>query len=163
MYTGDGVKRQEANPGLPWSVLSLLSSWICLQLEEHRDMQMKEVSVCFGEVVMLVISFPAERFHNRTSLSYCWFASTWQGGHVGGQCNNFFSSVTCKWRLVLSGEKCFCSCSPIWPPWLHVQISNRSKWRYEIYAWRMTSKWAVGSPKCPNFCARYRVYFSLYF
>ena len=28
---------------------------------------MKEVSVCFGEAVVLVISFPAERFHNRTS------------------------------------------------------------------------------------------------
>ena len=29
---------------------------------------MKEVSVCFGEAVMLVISFPAERFHNSTSF-----------------------------------------------------------------------------------------------
>ena len=29
---------------------------------------MKEVSVCFGEAVMFVISFPAEQFLNRTSF-----------------------------------------------------------------------------------------------
>ena len=29
---------------------------------------MKEVSVCFGEAVTLVISFPAEQFLNRTSF-----------------------------------------------------------------------------------------------
>ena len=29
---------------------------------------MKEVSVCFGEAVMLVISFPAEQLLNRTSF-----------------------------------------------------------------------------------------------
>ena len=32
--------------------------------------------------------------------------------------------------LVPSREKCFCSCSPTWTPWRHVQTSNR-----RIFAW----------------------------
>ena len=44
---------------------------------------------------------------------YSWFATTWHGGHVAGQYNK-----------VPSGERCFWSSLPTWPPWRHVKTSN---------------------------------------
>ena len=73
---------------------------------------MKEVSVCFGEAVMLVISFPAEQFLNRTSF-ILGLQPRDKAAMLVVNAIIFFSSVTCKWRLVLRGEKCFCSCSPV--------------------------------------------------
>ena len=56
---------------------------------------------------------------------YAWFAVTWQGGHVGGQYNKqCFEEFTWIWFLVPSGDKQFCSWSPTWPLWRHVQTSN---------------------------------------
>ena len=41
---------------------------------------------------------------------YSWSATTWQGGHVGGQYNRIvLEEFTWKWSLVSSGEKCFCN------------------------------------------------------
>ena len=54
-----------------------------------------------------------------------WFATTWQGGHVGGRYNRIFlEQFTWKWSLVPRGEKCFCSLPTTWPSWRTVQTSN---------------------------------------
>ena len=59
---------------------------------------------------------------------YAWHVVTWQGGHVGGQYNKqCFEEFTWKRLLVPRGDiKQFCSWSPTWPLWRHVQISNAS-------------------------------------
>ena len=63
---------------------------------------------------------------DRTSLvkvnnTYSWFATTRQGGHVGFDTIEF----TWKYSLVPRGERCFCSWPPTWPPWRHVQTSDK--------------------------------------
>ena len=48
-------------------------------------------------------------------LSYSWFATMWQGGHIEGQYNRIFSR-----RIYMREERTW----PTWPPWRHVQTSN---------------------------------------
>ena len=63
----------------------------------------------------------------RESWLYSWFATTWQGGHVGGQYNIIFSweiYAEIEFSSLPRGEKCFCSWPPTWPPWRHVQASK---------------------------------------
>ena len=63
----------------------------------------------------------------RDSWLYSWFATTWQGGHVGGQYNRNFSRkiyVEIEFSCRPRGEQCFCSWPPTWPPWRNVQASN---------------------------------------
>ena len=56
---------------------------------------------------------------------YAWFAVTWQGSHVGGQYNKqCFEELIWIWFLVPSGDKQFCSWSPTWLLWRHVQTNN---------------------------------------
>ena len=60
---------------------------------------------------------------------YAWFVVTRQGDLVGGQYNKqCFEEFTWKRLLVPRGDiKQFCSWSPTWPLWRHVQISNASR------------------------------------
>ena len=37
----------------------------------------------------------------------------------------FFRRIIMKMELSSKGERCFCSWPPTWPPWRHVQTSNR--------------------------------------
>ena len=80
---------------------------------------------------------------------YSWFATTWQGSHVGSQYNRIISwTIYIKSRrstcfhisnrplpfhlhlqeisTFLDSERCFSSWLSTWPPWRHVQTNNRS-------------------------------------
>ena len=80
---------------------------------------------------------------------YSWFATTWQGSHVGSQYNRIISWTiyiksqrsTCfhisnrplpfhlhlqEISTFLDSERCFSSWLSTWPPWRHVQTNNRS-------------------------------------
>ena len=80
------------------------------------------------------VHVPCERnlvnFVNKLLLKllqlHSWIATTWQGGHVGGQYNTLHSKIiiyikkelTSQWRVILF------SWPSTWPPWHHRQTSN---------------------------------------
>ena len=59
-------------------------------------------------------------------FSYSWLASTWYGGHVGGQYNKnyLFSKIYMKMEFSFQRIEIFGSWPPTWLPWRHVQTSN---------------------------------------
>ena len=69
-----------------------------------------------------------ERFHRKFRFRWpfssdSWLATTWQGGHVGGQNNKKNRSIGIK-KFSSQWRKTFCSCPPAWLPWRQLQTSN---------------------------------------
>ena len=78
------------------------------------------------EIIIIIIIIIVIFFHHGVQFTNSWSGTTWHGDHVGGQnSNNYLKEFTWKWSLVSRGKKCFFSLPPTWPPWRHVQTSNR--------------------------------------
>ena len=84
-------------------------------------------SYLFAEFSKNLYLMLSSQFARKTRWKYTWFATTWQGGPVGGKYNNFFSrGIYMKIEFSSQmGEMLICSWPPTKPPWRHVQTSNR--------------------------------------
>ena len=61
----------------------------------------------------------------KVSEKNSWFATTWQGGHLEGQYKGIYSRRSyMKIEFSSQRREMFCSWSPTWSPWRHVQTSN---------------------------------------